>query len=230
MFGSWAPTLAWRRLLRALLQRDDGDGERGSDYDFQILSPLISDSPSDHARIHINPTHTRSSRRLHLRRAFSLSLCLALMMLGLLHICQALTRQSMRSSIVHALPSTLTSTIRFPNAIHSAQPVPCHSHNDYWRARPLLDALAVGCTSVEADVWLIDDQLYIGHRLGSVDRNKSLRRMYLDPLLESWNRALLQRQLTRTTLSSLPSSTNSQIRPWSYLSISRTAHWRLSTV
>jgi hypothetical protein len=37
------------------------------------------------------------------------------------------------------------------------QPVPCHSHNDYWRTISLHSALQAGCTSVEADVWLIND-------------------------------------------------------------------------
>ena len=31
-------------------------------------------------------------------------------------------------------------------------PIPCHSHNDYWRRVPLYDALRWGCTGVEADV------------------------------------------------------------------------------
>ena len=139
---------------------------------------------ADRARIYVNPTHTQSSRRVCLKRAVPLSLCFALMALGLLHIAQALTRRFALLSTADTLPSRLTSTIRFPSALHSAQPVPCHSHNDYWRPRPLLDALAVGCSSVEADVWLFDDQLYIGHSLASVDRNKSLRSMYLDPLID----------------------------------------------
>ncbi|KAL9010763.1 MAG: hypothetical protein Q9173_004342, partial [Seirophora scorigena] len=33
------------------------------------------------------------------------------------------------------------------------QPIACHSHNDYWRRVPLYDALAAGCTGVEADIW-----------------------------------------------------------------------------
>lgn len=30
---------------------------------------------------------------------------------------------------------------------------PIHSHNDYWRTRPLIDALSVGAQSVEGDIW-----------------------------------------------------------------------------
>jgi len=31
-------------------------------------------------------------------------------------------------------------------------PVPCHSHNDYWRKVPVFSALHMGCTGIEADV------------------------------------------------------------------------------
>ncbi|KAK0099636.1 Altered inheritance of mitochondria protein 6 [Cadophora gregata] len=62
------------------------------------------------------------------------------------------------------------------------QPVQCHSHNDYWRRIPLYDALAVGCASVEADVWLRGDDLLIGHKAHELKRTKSLQSLYLDPL------------------------------------------------
>ncbi|KAH1724194.1 hypothetical protein KXX25_000811 [Aspergillus fumigatus] len=42
-------------------------------------------------------------------------------------------------------------------------PVQCHSHNDYWRSVPLYEALAAGCTGVEADVWLEGSDLLVGH-------------------------------------------------------------------
>jgi hypothetical protein len=105
------------------------------------------------------------------------------MALGLLHILQSLVRHATLLWTGETLPESFTNTPSFASALHSADPVPCHSHNDYWRPRPLVDAISIGCASVEADVWLIDDQLYIGHDLRSVDRNKSLSRMYLDPLL-----------------------------------------------
>ena len=43
-------------------------------------------------------------------------------------------------------------------------PKKCHSHNDYWRPVPLYSALAAGCTSVEADVWLAENgELLVSH-------------------------------------------------------------------
>ncbi|EON70034.1 hypothetical protein W97_09302 [Coniosporium apollinis CBS 100218] len=63
-------------------------------------------------------------------------------------------------------------------------PIPCHSHNDYWRRVPLFEAIHYGCTGVEADVWLFDDELFVGHNLGSLTKNRTLRRMYINPLLD----------------------------------------------
>jgi hypothetical protein len=143
------------------------------------LLPLASGPPSD------SPSrYTRKSRRLCLKRALSFSFCIALMVLGLLHIFQSLARHVILLWTGEILPHSFTSTPSFASGLHSAEPVPCHSHNDYWRPRPLVDAISTGCASVEADVCLIDDQLYVGHGLQSVDRNKSLSRMYLDPLLD----------------------------------------------
>ena len=57
-----------------------------------------------------------------------------------------------------------------------------HAHNDYEHARPLLDALEYGFTSVEADIWLRDGQLMIGHDEGDLDSARTLRSLYLEPL------------------------------------------------
>lgn len=48
---------------------------------------------------------------------------------------------------------------------------------------PLYDALNAGCTSLEADVWLQDDDLFIGHEQDSLDPLRTLQSLYLDPLL-----------------------------------------------
>lgn len=69
-------------------------------------------------------------------------------------------------------------------------PIPCHSHNDYWRARPLVDALEVGCIGVEADIWPFEGDFYIGHKPGDMRRGFTLKSVYLDPirrLLEAAN-------------------------------------------
>ena len=63
-------------------------------------------------------------------------------------------------------------------------PIPCHSHNDYWRRVPLYDALRWGCTGVEADVWLFDEDLFVGHSTHALTQNRTFRSMYVDPLVE----------------------------------------------
>ncbi|WP_069170120.1 phosphatidylinositol-specific phospholipase C/glycerophosphodiester phosphodiesterase family protein [Streptomyces griseus] len=57
-----------------------------------------------------------------------------------------------------------------------------HAHNDYLHPRPLLDALAHGFTSVEADVFLVDGELLVAHEPASLDPSRTLTSLYLDPL------------------------------------------------
>ncbi|MBI2929854.1 MAG: hypothetical protein HYY24_29695 [Verrucomicrobia bacterium] len=66
-----------------------------------------------------------------------------------------------------------------------AQPKPlpnAHSHNDYERPRPLLDALEHGFCSVEADIYLVEDQLLVAHDRRDVKPERTLQALYLDPL------------------------------------------------
>lgn len=63
-------------------------------------------------------------------------------------------------------------------------PVRCHSHNDYGRNAPLFDAIAAGCPSVEADVWHQYHDLHVGHRQFQLHADRTLRTLYLDPLIE----------------------------------------------
>lgn len=63
-------------------------------------------------------------------------------------------------------------------------PVACHSHNDYWRRIPLFSAIHAGCIGVEADVWLFDEELYVGHSLSSLTASRTLKSLYVNPLLE----------------------------------------------
>ncbi|KAJ5713658.1 uncharacterized protein N7483_010839 [Penicillium malachiteum] len=62
-------------------------------------------------------------------------------------------------------------------------PLGCHSHNDYWRRVPLYSALQAGCIGVEADVWFFDNELYVGHTSASLTSRRTLRSMYIEPLL-----------------------------------------------
>ncbi len=64
-------------------------------------------------------------------------------------------------------------------------PLPrAHAHNDYRHERPLHDALAHGFTGVEADIFLVDGDLYVAHDRHEITPERTLRRLYLDPLRE----------------------------------------------
>ncbi len=59
-----------------------------------------------------------------------------------------------------------------------------HAHNDYLHDRPLLDALAHGFTSVEADVFLVGEELCVAHDAPEIRPERTLQRLYLNPLRE----------------------------------------------
>ena len=76
----------------------------------------------------------------------------------------------------------LTAILCLPPTAESA--VPVHSHNDYWRSRPLEEALEAGCLSIEADVLTRGGELLVGHGLGEVTAERTLTSMYLSPLAD----------------------------------------------
>ncbi|KAL9592164.1 MAG: hypothetical protein Q9179_006988, partial [Wetmoreana sp. 5 TL-2023] len=88
-------------------------------------------------------------------------------------------------------PSTQKALTNWPTDLtRDITTIPCHSHNDYWRRVPLYDALAAGCTGVEADVWIDEskpDDLFVGHTRKSLTSARTLRSLYIDPLLTILN-------------------------------------------
>lgn len=76
-------------------------------------------------------------------------------------------------SLVAALLAVLTLAKPLPNA---------HAHNDYMHPRPLLDALDHGFCSVEADIFRVGDELLVAHERATLKPERTLRRLYLDPL------------------------------------------------
>ncbi|KAF2734619.1 hypothetical protein EJ04DRAFT_512328 [Polyplosphaeria fusca] len=67
-------------------------------------------------------------------------------------------------------------------------PKPLHSHNDYWRDVPFYTGLSYGAVSTEADVWLINGTLYVGHELSALTSSRTLQSLYLDPILDTLKR------------------------------------------
>ncbi len=56
------------------------------------------------------------------------------------------------------------------------------SHNDYERPRPLFDALSFQFNCVEADLWLIDGELYVSHDSVAPNPDITFEKLYLLPL------------------------------------------------
>ncbi|TGO36724.1 hypothetical protein BHYA_0116g00130 [Botrytis hyacinthi] len=75
-----------------------------------------------------------------------------------------------------------------PDFTKDIVPLSCHSHNDYWRSVPLFEAVAAGCTGVEADIWLDkeagSDSLLVGHSMKSLRDDRTLQNLYVKPLLK----------------------------------------------
>jgi hypothetical protein len=65
-----------------------------------------------------------------------------------------------------------------------ALPYPAHAHNDYMHERPLFDALENGFRSIEADVFTQGDSLYVAHDRKDITPGRTLRALYLKPLME----------------------------------------------
>ncbi|GAA2887392.1 hypothetical protein GCM10020220_092030 [Nonomuraea rubra] len=72
-----------------------------------------------------------------------------------------------------------------PASATAVEPLPrAHAHNDYEHERPLLDALDHGFTSVEADIYLVDGELRVGHDPEDLRPGRTLQSLYLDPLAQ----------------------------------------------
>ncbi|KAI0135664.1 PLC-like phosphodiesterase [Daldinia grandis] len=80
-------------------------------------------------------------------------------------------------------------------------PIRCHSHNDYWRKVPLFSALHAGCIGVEADVWLLDNdlELYVGHDEAALTPNRTFASLYINPLVDLLNHTNPQTQFYNDT-------------------------------
>jgi len=60
-----------------------------------------------------------------------------------------------------------------------------HAHNDYKHKHPLTDALKNKFTSIEADIFLINNKLIVSHTYPIFKKKKTLDLLYLKPLLDS---------------------------------------------
>ncbi|KXL45247.1 MAG: hypothetical protein FE78DRAFT_90721, partial [Acidomyces sp. 'richmondensis'] len=139
----------------------------------------------------------REIRRLRRRKVVSFvkrGVCavplLFLMFLGALHVLETLIGRTRLfwNGEIYIRASSRCEHRPLAKARHDSDitrgvvPIPCQSHNDYWRDKPLFDAIHWGCIGAEADVWLFDEDLYVGHTLATLSQDRTLKNMYIDPL------------------------------------------------
>ena len=94
------------------------------------------------------------------------------------------------SSIV--VPLLCAGLMSFVGAMDSSCELPppatplmrAHAHNDYYHPRPLFDALDNGFGSVEADIFLVNEELYVAHFFFQIRPGRTLESLYLEPLRE----------------------------------------------
>ncbi|KAK0233149.1 hypothetical protein IW262DRAFT_1260203 [Armillaria fumosa] len=110
-------------------------------------------------------------------------------------------KAGVREQIVF-LQSSNSTLLQYPTQFtQGIVPKAIHSHNDYWRDVPLLTALSLGVASVEADVWLVNETLYVGHETAALTKDRTLDSLYIQPLL-----SILDLQNPRTPFN--PSTNN----------------------
>lgn len=66
-----------------------------------------------------------------------------------------------------------------------AQQINIHSHNDYLQNVPFWNAYANGLNSIEVDVILKNDSLFVAHHENEIKQNHTLESLYLDPILKA---------------------------------------------
>jgi hypothetical protein len=91
-------------------------------------------------------------------------------------------------SLQSILSQAGTGNYRYPTSLtQGIVPKGFHSHNDYWRPVPFYSALSVGAVSIEADVWLVNGTLYIGHEQAALTTNRTFDNLYIEPILSVLN-------------------------------------------
>ncbi|KAF1847194.1 uncharacterized protein K460DRAFT_392616 [Cucurbitaria berberidis CBS 394.84] len=171
----------WRRLLMSARRRRNDAARDGA---FQRVRLENDDK---------RKTRKNKWRKRHVARACVIVPLLLVIFFGLVHILNVFLgfipifwddpSALSRDWPIHGKHGS-DATSNLLDITRDVTPIPCHSHNDYWRRVPLYDALHWGCTGVEADVWIYDEELYVGHSANSLTHGRTFRSMYVDPLVK----------------------------------------------
>ena len=83
----------------------------------------------------------------------------------------------------------LSAAALFVCGVAAAQPpVLIHSHNDYARRVPFYQAYAQQVASIEADVFLQDGKLLVGHEVGELSPDMTFEALYVEPVVTLFKR------------------------------------------
>lgn len=68
------------------------------------------------------------------------------------------------------------------NTLYSQNVLNVHSHNDYNHKIPFWDAYSSGAASIEIDIFLKNNELYVSHSQEEIDLSKTIETLYLKPI------------------------------------------------
>lgn len=89
----------------------------------------------------------------------------------------------------------IISTIAFSvAAIAFAQKPAAHSHNDYEQKVPFWYALGAGAKSIEADVYLVDNELFVSHDRKDIQKERTFDNLYLQSIDKAISIGILKDQ------------------------------------
>jgi hypothetical protein len=90
----------------------------------------------------------------------------------------------MKKLITFFISITLSVQILVAQSVKSYSTAQAHSHNDYERQRPFSDAYEQQFGSLEADIFLVNDTLFVAHNLKDIRPGRTFSSLYLLPILQ----------------------------------------------
>ena len=76
--------------------------------------------------------------------------------------------------------------VLLPVTLAAQHPVILHSHNDYTRTVPFWEAYSQHCGSIEADLYLQEGKLLVGHDVKDLKPENTFSRMYVEPIVSTF--------------------------------------------
>lgn len=90
----------------------------------------------------------------------------------------------MKRTVIFFISIILSTQIIVAQSVKSYSTAQAHSHNDYEHARPFEDAYEQQFGSIEADVFLVNDTLFVAHNLKDIRPQRTLAALYLHPIAQ----------------------------------------------